>query len=269
MSHHKYTDGEIAFLREQFPRMRMPKLIEAFASRFGVRLTVPQMASTLRRYKIRSGRPPGFSKGEVGLMLTDEQIDALRLMYQRMPMSKAVVAFNEQFGTGFGENQLRAFAKNHPELGIRSGRDGRFQKGNESWNKGLNYKPGGRCAETQFKKGRAPANRRPMYSERVSKDGYVEIKVPEVNPHTGHPTRFRLKHVWLWEQHHGPVPDGHVVMFRDGDKMNCVIENLVLATRAELARLNKTFGSVPGDMREAALAVVKVERRVLEAEQTE
>ena len=36
---------------------------------------------------------------------------------------------------------------------------------------------------------------------------------------------------WLWEQHYGPVPEGHMVTFKDGDNMNVVIENLILSNR--------------------------------------
>lgn len=35
---------------------------------------------------------------------------------------------------------------------------------------------------------------------------------------------------WLWEQHHGPVPDGFKVITKDGNNLNIVIENLELIT---------------------------------------
>ena len=44
----------------------------------------------------------------------------------------------------------------------------------------------------------------------------------------------------LWEQRHGrPVPDGHLVLFADGDRRNFDPANLLLVSRAELAVMNK------------------------------
>ena len=56
---------------------------------------------------------------------------------------------------------------------------GRIQPGAVPPNKGLR-RPGwapGRMAETQFRKGSRPHTWKPMWSERTSKDGYLEIKV--------------------------------------------------------------------------------------------
>ena len=46
--------------------------------------------------------------------------------------------------------------------------------------------------------------------------------------------RWVPEHRRLWETEHGPIPAGHVVAFKDGDKQNVTLDNLVLMTRAEL-----------------------------------
>ena len=106
-----------------------------------------------------------------------------------------------------------------------------------------------------------PANRKPLGHERVcSKDGYVLIKVAERNPHTGFPTRYKHKHVHIWEQAHGPVPAGQVVIFMDGDKLNFEPQNLMLVTRAQLLRLNKHgYKDAPKDIKPSVLALSKLE----------
>lgn len=43
---------------------------------------------------------------------------------------------------------------------------------------------------------------------------------------------------YLWRHNKGPIPKGQVVAFRNGDAMDCRIENLELVTRAELLRRN-------------------------------
>lgn len=122
--------------------------------------------------------------------------------------------------------------------GWRTGRTGQYEKGGVGCNpRGAPPKGGNK---TSFKKGDIPQNTRPLYSERVcAKDGYILIKIPEKNPYTGAKTRFKHKHIWLWEKHNGSIPEGHVVIFLDGNKLNCVIENLACVPRSVLVHLNK------------------------------
>ena len=76
--------------------------------------------------------------------------------------------------------------------------------------------------------------------ERIeNKDGYVLMKVPEPNPYTTAVTRWIHKHVWLWRQAHGDVPENHVILFADGDIRNFALENLRCVPRSVLVRLNK------------------------------
>jgi hypothetical protein len=118
----------------------------------------------------------------------------------------------------------------------------RFPKGHVPANKGLRrpgYAPGG-MAETQFKKGhrggKALELYKPIGTERVSKDGYLERKINDDMPLQ---KRWRAVHLLLWEFIHGPVNGKtHAVIFRNGNKRDIRIENLELVTRAELMRRN-------------------------------
>jgi len=51
-------------------------------------------------------------------------------------------------------------------------------------------------------------------------------------------------HRELWERHHGPIPRGHAVTFRNGDKQDIRIENLELLTHRELM-LRNTVHNLP------------------------
>lgn len=110
----------------------------------------------------------------------------------------------------------------------------RFKKGHETWNKGMKgLDLGGK--ETQFKPGQKPHNTKPIGSARLSKEGYLQWKITE----TGYPPKDWIGvHILIWEEHHGPVPAGHAVAFKDGDKRNIVIGNLELVSRQELMRRN-------------------------------
>lgn len=83
--------------------------------------------------------------------------------------------------------------------------------------------------------GRHPA---PLYTEREGKDGYVVIKVRERAMVPMSKDNWVLKHVWVWEQANGPLPEGHVVYFADGDKRNFSPENLVAVPQRVVALIN-------------------------------
>lgn len=189
---------------------------------------------------------------------TDEQIEFLRTGYRQMHLSDLMLAFNARFGTKKRKSQIKAAPHNR---GITSGRNGCFKKGHKPWNAGTKGH-GLTCANAKsFKKGNVPVNRMPLSSERIdSKDGYVLIKIAERDPYTGFSTRYKHKHVHLWEQTYGPVPKGMVVVFRDSDKLNFEPDNLMLISRAELLRLNKNgYKDAPDELKPSVLALSKLE----------
>jgi hypothetical protein len=151
---------------------------------------------------------------------------------------------------------------------IRSGRTGCFEKGHVPWTLG---KKGIHChPTTEFKKGHIPANTRSLGSERIdNKDGYIWVKIAEPNPYTDAKTCFKQKHVVLWELTHGPVPEGFVVIFKDSDRKNCVIENLELISRADLARLNQLgYREAQPEIKPALLTLAKLKTKLFAAERT-
>lgn len=81
------------------------------------------------------------------------------------------------------------------------------------------------CKRTQFKKGNVPHNTKHNGYERINADGYVEVRIKK--------GKFALKQRLVWEDANGPIPKSHIVVFKDGNKQNCRIDNLELITRAE------------------------------------
>lgn len=51
--------------------------------------------------------------------------------------------------------------------------------------------------------------------------------------------KWRLKHVVIWEEANGKVPEGHVLIFADQNPMNVTLDNLILVSRRQLAIINK------------------------------
>lgn len=104
----------------------------------------------------------------------------------------------------------------------------RFRKGSIPPNKGKRMGPElyAKCAPTMFKKGHTPGNHKPVGSERVNVYGYIERKVAE-------PNKWECKHRIIWKQAHGDIPKGYNIQFKDGNPLNCILENLYIISRAE------------------------------------
>lgn len=94
------------------------------------------------------------------------------------------------------------------------GKPFRFQKGITPWNKGIPFNSGGRSAEAQFKPGAKPKNTLPVGSLRTTKDGTLQRKVGEAKGNGS--KRWRGVHELTWIDANGPVPPGHIVVFKPG-----------------------------------------------------
>lgn len=165
----------------------------------------------------------------------------------------------EKLGVEKSEQYLHSEESCRLQKGSKSGATFRFLKGHIPANKGLR-RPGwsaGRMKETQFKKGcrsgMAARNWRPVGTILADSDGYLRIKVREAR-HGKEATGFGNVGVWplynryLWEKHHGPIPPTHIVIFKDGDRSNCVIENLELLSKADNARRNVMWAKYPREL---------------------
>lgn len=162
---------------------------------------------------------------------TDEMRKFIFDNYKGISSRELADRFNAKFGANVTHKQMRFYKKNHK---LNSGLSGNFPKGNIPHNKGKKMSPDvyEKVKATMFKKGQMPTQHRPVGSERVNVDGYIEVKVEE-------PNKWRLKHNVVWEQHNGKIPKDSVVMFLDGNKLNVAIKNLKLIKRSELLIMNR------------------------------
>lgn len=124
---------------------------------------------------------------------------------------------------------------------------GQFKKGIVPPNKGkkqsdyMSPEKIARCATTRFKAGQLPHNTKYDGHERLSKDGYIEIRVSL--------GKYKMKHRWLWEQQNGPIPKGHCLIFIDGNKQNICHENLqIISFKENAARTRQTDGYIAARM---------------------
>lgn len=158
-------------------------------------------------------------------------------------------AFTEEFGWEISLSQINSYIGNHH---LSTGRTGRFQKGQEPPNKGKKGVCAAGCEKSWFKKGHIPANYRPVGSERVNADGYIEVKVAD-------PNKWKLKHRVVWESVNGTIPKGYIIIFRDNDKTNTDIDNLLLIKRRTNAVLNRTgLCEYSGEFKETAICIAQL-----------
>lgn len=131
-----------------------------------------------------------------------------------------VVLLNETFGTNYTEKQISSYYRKHR---LKSGVASR-------------YVPIGTLI---FRKGE-------WYYEKVA-DG------PDSNKN------WKSKHVMVWEEANGPVPEGHMVIFLDGDRRNYKLENLALCpydVGLEMNHMNLRFDNA--QLTETGMLIAKV-----------
>jgi hypothetical protein len=180
--------------------------------------------------------------------------------HRDLPRKEAHSAFLALFGrTDVALDNYIGLCK---RKGWTTGRTGRFDKGSTPANKGKKMPYNANCARTQFKKGQLPHNTKYLGHERVSKDGYTEISIAETNPHTGFERRYVLKHKYLWEQAHGPVPEGMLLKCLDGNRLNTDPSNWTLVPRGALPFMNghrgPNYNSADPEVRPTILALAKL-----------
>ena len=130
----------------------------------------------------------------------------------------------------------------------------RFKPGQQPWNKGVKGSTGlhPNCQANHFKKGEMAGAAQhkyvPIGSLRITRDGILERKVtddPSLYPARRWVPVARL----VWEAAHGPIPRGHIVVFKQGlkttDPEQITLDRLECITRAENARRNHPKNKSP------------------------
>lgn len=118
----------------------------------------------------------------------------------------------------------------------------RFQPGMRPWNMGMKGLDIGGTA-TRFKAGNRPHTWLPIGTLRINQDGVLERKFSD-DPGAPH-KRWRTVARLVWEEAHGPMPDGYAVVFKPG-RASTRVEDITLdavecITRADLMRRNTMY----------------------------
>ena len=260
MGVYKYPDEVHEFVRENCKKYRDWDLAEMCNDRFGTNFTKLKM----RAFRANHGYRSGFgrlSKEEYRKVQTkfpQGMYEFVRDNSYGVPSKELAQLVNERFGTDFSPDKIKAYCQRN---GIKRGITGWFQKGHEPANKGRKASEYAspealeRSRRTQFGKGNIPSNSVPVGTITVI-DSDKLIKVSDTGAQWD---RWKYLSRYTWEQHNGPIPEGMCVMFKDGNNLNCDISNLALATKGEIAIMNKKGlrSDIP-EVTEAGLNVVRL-----------
>jgi hypothetical protein len=196
---------------------------------------------------------------------TEEHLEFCRKWFPIYDMNTLYPMFIKEFNITITKKGLYSLCKRH---GIKSGRTGQFVKGQEPWNRGQPQSqwmsPEGieKCKATYFQKDRSINNSNhnevPVGTE-IIELGYVRVKTSERNGLASHPW-WKWKHHMIWEQHYGPIPKGHKIIFIDGDRFNFDINNLMCVPDDVHLRMNQHgyYNHTP-DITKAGLSICESE----------
>lgn len=242
----QWTPGELELLRENYPKMSAGKICRLIPGH--TRYSIKNRARRMGIVKTK-GRFP------------ESGIAYLKANYPAMPNSRIA----ETLGVGIhtvaryaGRLGLKKDAHYIRQLCIGQGQRYGFQKGNVSFNKGkkISAEMKLKCANSYFKKGHVPANALPDLAETMDRNGYMRIKPPGSRKAT-------FKHWWIWEQANGRRPPGSAIRFRDGNRLNCTLENLYIISRGEHMRMNSIY-NWPEELRTAMRRIGNINRLIKE-----
>lgn len=174
---------------------------------------------------------------------TQAAIDVLIAEYSTTPTKVLAARLGRTVSTVFAQANKLGLRKTHEYLSATHGErvkavgaKYRFAPGQKPWNAGVPGSTGQHenSRRTQFKpgvlSGRAAQLWVPVGSTRITTDGLLQRKVGET---PGPPSlRWRSVHELVWIDANGPVPAGHVVVFRPG--MRTTVEAEITLDRIEL-----------------------------------
>lgn len=177
-------------------------------------------------------------------LYTDKEIEILKSMYADNLTEKIAKIINRDVksvyrkANSLGLKKSKEFWKKEESgrfLGLH-GKEFWFKKGHKPFNTGMKQdeymdkETIERTKATRFKKGSVPHNTKYDGYESVRGDGYLYIRLSK-GVHV-------LKHRVIWQSVYGPIPEGMNIIFKDGNKLNCDIENLSMLSDSQLMERN-------------------------------
>ena len=236
-----WNDERNALLRRLYPTAHLGSL----AARLGVTKTALKSRAKVMGLKRLTGKKHPWTKRQLNYLKKHYSDTPLEVLIENTKHSMKSI-YNKAHELGLYKTKAFLAHFGYRVSETEGARRNRFVKGQEPANKGkrieefMSAEGIERSSQTRFKKGNKPHNAREIGSECIHADGYVYLRIE---------SGCVPKHRYVWEQVNGEVPEGYVVAFRDGDRLNCDIANLYLLSREDNAR-RRTLEETPEARRE-------------------
>lgn len=166
---------------------------------------------------------------------TKEQDDWLRENISKYTYKELTVAFNSQFQTNKNYYTLKSHCANI--LKLKSGKPA--NKGIRNWRNA------------------------PIGTERIGSNGRIMVKVsniPTSRETKNHSLNWTEKGRYVWEQHHGKIPEGHNIVYLDGNPLNCDISNLECTSISIQGKVSMSFNGCTPEIKRCAIKMNTLEK---------
>lgn len=178
------------------------------------------------------------SKGKSNYCYTDEQKAWLRANVNDYQWTVLFKVFNERFDTNLSYHAITSYCLKY--LGVKRGKENQY-----------GFTKGKQTSKHTLPIGAEVYDGTVMWVK-ISDDCIEEQRIAcrkAANPN------WRPKKQVVWEQHHGPVPEGMMLVHLNKNRRDCSIENLYLTTRKINFMMAKNGWYSPN--RELTLAALK------------
>lgn len=223
--HYKWTPEMDAVLKECYGLWTSKEIAQILNNEFGTGFSKTAIDNRISHCGISTKAPCH--------RYTKEQDEWLCENISRYTYPDLMVAFNEKFHT----SQSYYNVKSHC---IRKG-----------------FK-GGRSDQKGYKNHRStPIGTEKIYRGRI----YVKVSdAPSGRRAKNHMANWRPKGQVVWEQHYGKMPEGYVVVYLDGNPLNCDISNLECTTNNINGQLSVTCHGAGADVKRCAIKMKTLEK---------
>lgn len=250
----KWTTSQIDFLKKNYPTLSYKELQNALgrnksaiknkAQKLGLRKEkkiIWNDEDTGKLIELFPDETAKFIAGKLG-----KTIGQVRRKARMLGLTKSEAFMNDKEKRG--HNVLSKYGKRY-----------RFKKGHTPWSKGK--KLGIRGNMTVFQKGHKPLNKKKIGTITVRTDPgnrkYAWIKVSE--------NKWEQLHRFVWKSVYGEIPPATNITFRDGNSLNCNIENLEALGHDDLMQRNSIM-NYPEELRQAIWGLTRLTRTLKKKE---
>ncbi len=241
----KWSNTDIDFICKHYPKKGSKWVAE--------RLNFTKTAVKSKAYILGLKRDEGFRKAVK--VWTPGKVKLLKNLYPNKFNYEIAKTLNVSLRAVKSQAYKLKLTKTNEFMQLHGGR---FNKGHTPVNKGkkMSQEIREKVKHTFFKKGHTPANHKPLGSERINVDGYIEIKIAE-------PNIWDLKHRVVWREINGEIHQGYNIQFKDKNRQNCDIDNLYIIHRKLQIRKNSIL-NYPPELRKTFRYLGKLNRIIID-----